>query len=158
MQGFPTGKAGAQPAAPLHEGRNQATGTKLAGLGWGGLGCVQVGEDFLGRFAGDDFGEFVDAGALEVGNAAELAEKLAGGGWADAGNLAEGSVGLALAPTEAMESDGEAMSFVANLLDQVENRRMAVQFDGFVFLAIHVEDFFLLGDAAEWLVDDGEGF
>ena len=63
----------------------------------------------------------VDAGALEVGDAAELAKEFAGGGWADAGDLAEGGFGLALAAAEAVESDGEAVGFVANLLDQVKD-------------------------------------
>ena len=35
---------------------------------------------------------------------------------------------------------------------------MAVEHDGLVFLAVEVEDFFLLGDAGEGLVDDGERF
>ena len=117
-----------------------------------------MGQDFFGGFAGDDFGEAVDAGALEVGDAAEFAEELAGGGWADAGDVAEGGLGLALAAAEAVEGDGETVGFVADLLDQVEYGVVAVELDGLVFLAVEVEDFFFLGDAGEGLVDDGEGF
>ena len=57
-------------ASPAPTKANRRT---LAGLGRGGLGGVEVGEDFFGGFAGDDFGQGVEAGALEVGDAAELA-------------------------------------------------------------------------------------
>jgi hypothetical protein len=117
-----------------------------------------VGEDFFGGFAGDYFGEGVEAGALDVGDAAEFAEEFAGGGWADAGDFAEGGFGLALGAAEAVESDGEAVGFVADGLDEMEDGVVAVEFDRLVFLAVEVEDFFLFGDAGEGLVDDGEGF
>ena len=48
-----------------------------------------MGEDLLGRFAGDDLGQAFDPGALEVGDAAELAKELSGGGWTDAGDFAQ---------------------------------------------------------------------
>ena len=57
-----------------------------------------------------------------------------------------------------MKGDGEAVRFVANLLDQVQQRRMLVQADGFVFLSEDEEDFFLLGDGGDGLVDDFEFF
>ena len=118
---------------------------------------IEVSEDLFGGFAGDDLGEGVEAGALEVGDAAEFAEELAGGGWADAGDIAESGLGLAFAAAEAVEGDGEAVGFVADLLDEVEDRVVAVELDGLVFLAVEVEDLFLFGDAGERLVDDGEG-
>ena len=64
-------------------------GSWSAGLGRGGLGGVEVGEDFLGGFAGDDFGEGVETGALDVGDAAEFAEEFACSGWTDAGDVAK---------------------------------------------------------------------
>jgi hypothetical protein len=148
------GKLGRRSPAPLHE---VTIDEWLAGLGRGG-GGVEVGEDFFGGFAGDYFGESVDASALDVGDAAELAEELAGGGGADAGDVAEGGFGLALGAAEAVEGDGEAMGLVADLLDQVEDRVVAVELDGLVFLAVEVEDLFLFGDAGERLVDDSQRF
>ena len=119
---------------------------------------VEVGQDFFGGFAGDDFGEGVEAGALDVGDAAEFAEEFAGGGGADAGDFAEGGFGLALGAAEAVEGDGETVGLVADRLDEVEDGVVAVELDGLVFLAVEVEDFFFFGDAGEGLVDDGEGF
>ena len=119
---------------------------------------VEVGEDFFGGFAGNDFGDGVEAGALDVGYAAEFAKEFAGGGWAHAGDFAQGRFGLAFAAAEAMEGDGEAVSLVADLLDEVEDGIVAVELDGLVFLAVEVEDFFFFGDAGEGLVDDSEGF
>src|SRR5713226_1274110 len=46
------------------------------------------------------------------------------------------------------------MGLIPNLLDEMEDRRMALQYDRLVFLAEDVEDFFFLGDAREWLIDD----
>ena len=122
------------------------------------MGGVEMGKDFFGGFTGDYFGEGVEAGALEVGDAAELAQELAGGGWADAGDVAEGGLGLALAAAEAVEGDSEAVGLVADLLDQMKDGIVAVEPDRLVFLAVEVEDFFLFGDAGQRLVDDGEGF
>ena len=127
-------------------------------MGWDGLGGVEVGEDFFGGFSGDDFGEGVDAGALDVGHAAKFAEELAGGGGTDSRDVAEGGFGLALGAAEAVEGDGETVGLVADLLDQVEDGVVAVELDGLVFLAVEVEDFFLFGDAGEGLIDDGERF
>lgn len=106
-----------------------------------------MGQDAGGGFAGDDAAEGVEIGAAEIGDAAELAEKFAGGGGANAGDIVEGGTGLAFAAAKAVEGDGEAVSFVADLLDQVEDGRVAVEDAGFVFAAVDVEDFFLFGDA-----------
>ena len=119
---------------------------------------VEVGEDFFGGFAGDDFGQGVKADALDVGDAAEFAEEFAGGGCADTRDIAQGGFGLAFAATEAVEGNGEAVGLVANLLDEVKHRIMAIKLDGFVFLAVEIEDLLLFGDAGEGLVDDSEGF
>jgi len=77
---------------------------------------------------------------------------------ADAGNLEESTLGLAGCAALAMKGDCETMGFVADLLNEVQNRGVAIQGDGVVFLAENVEDFFLLGDAGQGLVDDLQGF
>ena len=57
-----------------------------------------------------------------------------------------------------MEGDGEAVGFVADGLDDVEDGVVAVEFDGFVFLAVDVDDLFAFGDGGDGLVGDTEGF
>ena len=150
--------SGGESGVEAPHSRCGTVGSWSAGLGRGGLGGVEVGENFFGGFAGDDFGEGVEAGALDVGDTAEFAEEFAGGGWADAGDFAEGGFGLPLGAAEAMEGDGKAVGFVANGLNQMENGRMAVELDGLVFLTVDVEDLFFFGDASERLVDDGQRF
>ena len=66
-------------------------------------------------------------------------------------------LGLALAATQAVEGYGEAMGFVANLLDEMQHRRVAIENARLVFLAVDVEDLFFLGDAGERLIDDLQG-
>src|SRR5215472_3367671 len=68
----------------------------------------------------------------------------------------ERAVGLALATALPVESDGEAMRFVANLLDQMQYGGVALQNDGFVLLAENEEDLVFLGDAGHGLIDDLE--
>jgi hypothetical protein len=76
------------------------------------------------------------------------------GARADAGDIAKGSLRLALAAAQAMEGDRETVSLIANLLDEMQNGIVAVEDAGFVFLTIDVEDFFLLGNGGEGLIDD----
>ena len=53
-----------------------------------------------------------------------------------------------------MECDCESVSFIANLLDEMEDGRMTVQNDRFIFLTVNVKDFLFFCDACERLIDD----
>ena len=57
-----------------------------------------------------------------------------------------------------MVADGKAMAFVADELNQVEDRRAAVEDDGLVFVAVEIDDFFLLGDGGQGLRGEAERF
>ena len=63
----------------------------------------------------------------------------------DAGDIVEGAVGLPLASALPVESDGKAVGFIADLLDQMQDRRMMLQDNGLIFLTQDIEDFFFLG-------------
>ena len=65
---------------------------------------------------------------------------------------------VALGPALAVETHGKPMGFVTNLLDQVKDRGMVFQTDGLILLPQDIDDFFLLGDARESLIDDFELF
>ncbi len=51
----------------------------------------------------------------------------------------------------AVVGDGEAVALVADLLDEVQDGRAAVEDDGVVLLAVDVDDLFALGDGGERL-------
>jgi hypothetical protein len=53
-----------------------------------------------------------------------------------------------------MESDGKPVTLVANLLNYAKDRRSAFENDRFIFAARNLDNFFLLGDARERLIDD----
>src|SRR5258708_4075215 len=53
-----------------------------------------------------------------------------------------------------MKGHGKTMGLISDLVDQMQDRRMALQDDRLIFLAEDVEDFFFLGDARERLIDD----
>ena len=55
-------------------------------------------------------------------------------------------------------ADGEAMALIANQLDKMEHGSAAVEDDGLVFVAVEVDDLFLLGDGGERLRSEAEGF
>jgi len=57
-----------------------------------------------------------------------------------------------------MIADGEAMALVADELDEMENRRAAVEDDGLVFVAVEIDNFFALGDGGQWLAGETERF
>ena len=67
-------------------------------------------------------------------------------------------MGLAGAAALPMETHGETMGFVADLLDQMQDRGVSFQNDRFVLLAEDVENFFFFGDAGHRLIDDLQGF
>src|SRR5713101_7300445 len=95
--------------------------------------------------------------ALQVGDAAEFAQQLLNRSRADSGDIAKRGLGLPLAATLAMEGHREAMCFVANLLNQMQHRRMAIENAGLVFLAENVKNLFLFRDAGHRLIDDLQG-
>ena len=57
-----------------------------------------------------------------------------------------------------MIADGEAVALVADELDEMQDRRAAVEDDGLVFVAVEIDDFFALGDGGERLRREAEGF
>src|SRR5688572_6624296 len=86
-----------------------------------------------------------------------MAEQFLLGPRTDTGDLRQLGTSLTLCPAGAMESYGETMAFVTNLLDQPQNGRSAVQDDGFVLAAGDVDDLLALGDAGKRLIDDVQG-
>ncbi len=73
------------------------------------------------------------------------------GAWADAGDGVEFGVAVAHLAALAVVGDGEAVGFVADLLDEVQDGRAAVEDDGVGLLPVDVDDFFVFGDGRERL-------
>jgi hypothetical protein len=76
---------------------------------------------------------------------------------ANAGDVEEFGGAVADGAALAVIADGEAMAFVADELDEMKDRGAAVEDYGFVFIAIDVDDFFLLGDGGEGWLGEAEG-
>src|SRR5581483_10173910 len=73
-------------------------------------GCrVQMSQEFFGGAARDYFGDLFERGAFQVGDAAELAQKLPRRARTNAGNFRERRSALALGAALAMERDGKTM-------------------------------------------------
>src|SRR5690348_1070328 len=86
-------------------------------------------------------------------DAPETFEQLSRRLLADSRDGGERSLDAAFGPALPVESHGEAMSLVSNLLDQVQDRRMMVQPDRLVFSPVNVQNLFLLRDARERLIN-----
>src|SRR5882762_2016409 len=87
-------------------------------------------------------------------DAPKMLQQAAGGAGADARDLEQFAGAVAHLAALAVESHGEAVSFVADQLHQVQDRRVVVERDGFVFLSVHVDEFLALGNRDQRLVDD----
>lgn len=105
-------------------------------------------------FPRDDFAQAFNSRAANIGDAAKFTEKTLCGLRADTGNFKKHGTGLAFGPALTVECDGESVSFVADLLDEMEDWRMAVKNNRLVFLAVYVKDFLFFGDAGKRLIDD----
>ena len=79
--------------------------------------------------------QFLDAGLAQLRDAAEMAQELLRGARADAGDFVEFARKSALRAALAVKGHGEAVRFVADLLDQVQQRRMFFEADRLVFLS-----------------------
>ena len=85
-----------------------------------------------------------------------MLEQALAGDAAYAGDGVELGVAVAHLAALAVVGDGEAVAFVADLLDDVQDGRAAVEDDGVVFLAVDVDDLFALGDGGERLRGEAE--
>ncbi len=65
---------------------------------------------------------------------------------------------MALSAPLAVERHREAVRLVADLLDEVQHGRVALQNDGLIFLAQHVKNFLFFRDAGYGLIDDLQRF
>src|SRR6266481_7898901 len=90
----------------------------------------------------------------QVRDAAKFAQQLLDRARSDSGNIAQHCLRLPLAAPLAMEGDAETMRLVANLLDQMQHRRVTVQDARVIFLAEDIKNLFFLGNAGHRLVDD----
>jgi hypothetical protein len=115
---------------------------------------AEVAEDCFGLVAGDDRGEGGGIGLLHSLNATEVFEQAAGRADANPRNLEQFGGAVAHLPALAVEGDGEAVSLVADLLHEVQHRRVMVENNRLVFLSVDVDDFFPLGDSGQRLGDD----
>ena len=82
------------------------------------------------------------AGLADAADAAEVFQQALAGARADAGDGVEFGVAVAHLAALAVIGDGEAVGLVADLLDQVQHRRAAVEHDRVGLLAVDVDDLF----------------
>jgi hypothetical protein len=88
---------------------------------------------------------------FEGADAAEVLEEALAGDGAYAGDGVEFAGAVAHLAAFAVVGYGEAVGFVADLLDDVEDGAAAVEDDGVVLLAVDVDDLFALGDGGQRL-------
>src|SRR5262249_22293387 len=114
--------------------------------------------DFFSTFSRNEGAQFFDASATDIGDAAEFSQESLSRSWPDSGDFAERALRLPFAAALAVKGDREAVCLIANLLNEVQHRRMVVQDDGFVFLAEDIKYLLFLRDAGHRLIDDLERF
>src|SRR5215472_1610658 len=98
------------------------------------VGRQQAREDLFRAFSRDNLAKFFHASSLNICDAPKFLQQFLCRPRPDAGDVAQPAVGLPLPAALTMKSHSEAVGLVANLLNQVEHRRMTLQHDGLVFL------------------------
>ncbi len=83
--------------------------------------------------------------------AAEFFQQLARSMLADSRYARQRCSHAALSPSQSMKSDSEAMGFVPNLLNDVENRRVVIETNWVAFAPRHEQQFLFFRDARERL-------
>ena len=112
--------------------------------------------DLGGDGGADDGGEGVGGGDADAADAAEVLEEALAGAGADAGDGVEFGLAVAHLAAFAVVGDGEAVGFIADLLDEVEDGGAALEDDGAIFAAEDVDDLFFLCDGGEGLGGEAE--
>ena len=114
-----------------------------------GLGVVKIPPNSFSGFAGDYGGQRFGGGLLDLAEAAEVSEEPLAGLRAYAGDGQQLGVAVAHGAALAMVADCEAVALVADELDQMQNRRPAVEDDGLLLIAVEVDNLFALGDRGQ---------
>jgi hypothetical protein len=117
-----------------------------------------VTPDGFGGLAGDYGGEGFGGGLLNVAEAAEVGQEALAGLGAYAGDVEQFGGAIADGAALTVIADGETVALVADELDEMEDRGAAVEDYGLVFVAVDIDDLFLLGDGGEGLRGEAEGF
>src|SRR5579859_2271761 len=105
-----------------------------------GLRRPELLDNFLGGFSRDYLAQFFQAGAAHIRNASKFAQKFLRGARADARDSGERRFGLARGAPLAVKRNCKAMRLVADLLDEMKDRRVMLENDGLVFLAEDVQN------------------
>ena len=92
-------------------------------------------------------GKGLEVRPAQVCNATEGPQQLASRRGSNARYVVQSRPGLPLGATQAVEGDRETVGLVADLLNEVQYRRVMFEDDGFIFLAKDVKDLFFFGDA-----------
>src|SRR2546425_7163713 len=120
--------------------------------------AAQVFDDVLGLGRRDYAGKLLEAGLAQAGEAAEPPQKLLGGALAYPGDIHQRRVQRAARAALAVKGDRKPVGFVADLLDQVQDGRVALEHDRLVLLPKGIDYFLFFRDAGKRLIDDLEFF
>jgi hypothetical protein len=89
----------------------------------------------LRKRLGNHPGDLLDAGGTQLRDASKAPQKLLRGARANPGNILKARLNRSFGAALPVKADRKPMRFVADLLNQMEYRRMALQADGLILLA-----------------------
>jgi hypothetical protein len=118
----------------------------------------QLNENFLRVLSRDHAAQFFNSSPLYVGNAPKFLEQFLCCPRAHAGDFAQHRLCLPLPPPLTVKRNRKPVGLVANLLNQVKDRRMPLQYDRLVFLAQHIKYLLFFCNAGDRLIDDLQRF
>src|SRR6266436_2371802 len=115
---------------------------------------AKLAENFLRFLSRNDAAQFFQPGSLNIGYAPKFLQQFLRCPWAHTGDFVEHRFCLPLSSPLPVKRYRKTVGLVANLLNQVKNRRMPLQHDWLIFLPQHVKNLLFLRDALNWLIDD----
>src|SRR5882672_9021209 len=116
--------------------------------------AFQVLDDSLRIFSRHQLAQFLHSRSLNIGDTSKFPKQFLRGPCPHSRDILERCFRLPFAAPLPVEGHREPVSLVPDLLNQVEDRRVALQHDGFVLLPKDVEDLYVFCDAGHRLIDD----
>src|SRR5260370_11738982 len=119
-----------------------------------GFRIAKLPENFLRVLSRNDAAQFFQPGSLNIGYAPKFVQEFLRRLSTHPGDFTQGSLRLPLSSPLPVKRYRKTVGLVANLLNQVQHRRMPLQHDRLIFLPQHVKNLLFLRDARNWLIDD----
>lgn len=119
---------------------------------------LELTENSLRVFSRNHATQFFQTGPLYVRNAAKFLQQFLRCPWAHAGDFAQCGLRLPFSAPLPVKRNCKSVGLIANLLNEVKDRRVPLQNDRLIFLSEDIKNLFFFRDAGNRLIDNLQRF